>query len=240
MSEQDTFERIDVDRPHSNPVQLHLHVARYRFAQRFVSGKRALDVACGTGYGTAMLADAGAAEVAGVDLDEPSIRHARQKFMRPRMTFSVGDAEEPPVSGPFEVVVSFETIEHLQRPERFLAAVCRVLTPDGILLLSTPCRHRGSLTDLPQNPFHVREWNQVEFAALLQGYFAHVEICGQFVELAKNWLPLNRTLARVITAIVSPDRLHNLNSCEVLPLENLPSFRLRIGYLVAVCRGPKQ
>lgn len=237
MPDQDAFERIDVDQPDCDPVQLRLHTARYEFACGFAAGKRVLDMACGTGFGAAMLAKAGAVEVVGIDLDQPAIDQARKRFGADSIAFTVGDAEAPIVAGLFDVIASFETIEHLMRPDRFLVAVQKLLALNSVFIVSTPCRRSGSLDDRPANPFHVREWNQPEFTELLGRYFRDVTMHGQWIEFAKNALPLNRTLARIVTALVAPRRLRNLHSCSVRPLDDLPLFRTRMNDLVAVCRN---
>jgi 2-polyprenyl-3-methyl-5-hydroxy-6-metoxy-1,4-benzoquinol methylase len=185
-----------------------------------------------------MLGSAGAESVTGVDLDPDTIEHARARFQFGAVAFAVGDAEQLRLDGPFDVVVSFETIEHLQRPERLLASVGRMLNVDGTFLVSTPCRESGSLDGAPQNPFHVREWNQVEFSAMLESAFRSVTLYGQLIEFAKNRLPFNRTLARLVTSLVKRSRLRKMYSCDVVPLEGLPPAGLRICYLVAVCREP--
>jgi SAM-dependent methyltransferase len=235
----DAFERLDVDSPGCDPVQVRLHTARYEFAQSWCAGKAGLDLACGTGYGTAMLAQSGATRMVGVDIDRATIERARQRFGLPSVSFVVGNAEDPPVAGPFDTIVSFETIEHLHRPERFLSAVSRLVEPSGHFIVSSPCRQEGSLRDRPRNPFHVCEWNRAEFAELLGRYFGRVVIFGQLIEFAKNRIPLNRTLARLVTSVFSPQRLQGLYSCSVHSLDNLPQFRMRIAYLVAVCSHPK-
>jgi SAM-dependent methyltransferase len=236
---QDAFERLDIDQGNCEPIQLRLHMARYEFAREWAAGKRVLDIACGTGYGTAILARDGAACAVGVDIDSGTIERARACYDLPNLSFLVGDAERPPITGPFDLIVSFETIEHLQGPERFLKAVCQLLAPHGFFLVSSPCRHAGSINDRPHNPFHVREWNRAEFAQFLGDYFGSVGLFGQLIEFAKSRLPLNRSLARIITALISPSRLNAMYSLEVKSLENLPHFSLRIAYLVAVCAQPR-
>src|SRR5688572_18974511 len=100
------------------------HLARYRFAAKYVAGGRVLDIACGSGYGTALLREAGGREVVGVDVDPEAIAYARSRYQGVGVTFLAGDAASPPVAGRFDLIVSFETIEHLRDPERFCRA-CR-------------------------------------------------------------------------------------------------------------------
>ena len=139
------------------------HRRRYEWAVQRVSG-RILDIACGTGHGTALLARSGA--VTGLDRDGATIDHARRRV--PDARFEV--AEVPPVPLPddaFDWVVCFETIEHVTDDERFLLELRRVLAPGGHMLLSTPNRAVTSPNDpIPQNPYHVREYLLPEIRGL--------------------------------------------------------------------------
>ena len=105
------------------------HVARYRFAKDFVRGKRVLDIACGEGYGASSLAKAGAASVVGVDIADDVCEHARRKYGIDART---GDAQAIPLPDrSIDLIVSFETIEHVASPAAFLQECARVLAPDG-------------------------------------------------------------------------------------------------------------
>jgi SAM-dependent methyltransferase len=142
------------------------HVERYRWAAGRISG-RVLDIACGTGHGTAVLAAAGAA-VTGADSDPGAIDRARRRAPSARLAL----VEAPPVpfdDGAFDHVVSFETLEHIRRDAEFLAELHRVLAPGGRLLLSTPNRAASSPnTARPDNPYHVREYLLDELLTLLE------------------------------------------------------------------------
>ena len=156
------------------------HWHRYLFARRLVAGKRVLDVACGEGYGSALLSDA-AAEVVGVDIDSPSIAHARERYgQRTNLTFETGNAialDFPP--GRFDLVVSFETLEHLSAQEELLAGFARVLTDDGVLIVSSPDKHEYSEVAGFRNEFHVRELYRDELLALVKPHFPAVRLFGQ-------------------------------------------------------------
>jgi ubiquinone/menaquinone biosynthesis C-methylase UbiE len=159
------------------------HLARYDFAADYVRGKSVLDVASGTGYGSRLLAEAGAARVAGLDISSEAVCYATEHYRAGNLSFRVGDAEHIEVdSGTVDVVVSFETIEHLARPEQYLAEVSRVMTRDGLFLVSTPNRRFASpwrpLKE-PVNPFHVQEWLPEEFYSLLGSRFRQVGQLGQ-------------------------------------------------------------
>ena len=121
----------------------HEHWHRYAFARRFVTGRRVLDVACGEGYGSALLAQA-AAHVVGVDIDAHTLAHARTAYAdRRNVEFVEGSAVALPLAdASADVIVSFETIEHLAESEqpRMLAEFARVLAAEGVLILSSPNR----------------------------------------------------------------------------------------------------
>ncbi|MEO8507242.1 MAG: class I SAM-dependent methyltransferase [Betaproteobacteria bacterium] len=152
----------------------HEHWHRYAFARRFVAGRRVLDVACGEGYGSALLA-AVAADVIGVDIADEAVAHARTVYAaRPNLRFEQGSAAALPlVDGTVDVVVSFETIEHLPAVEqpRMLAEVARVLKSDGLLLLSAPNPVEYSQARDYRNPFHLHEPSREELDALLAAVF---------------------------------------------------------------------
>ena len=103
------------------------HIERYRFAKEFVRGKRVLDIACGEGYGSAALVKAGAASVIGVDISPEICQHARDKY---GLDARMGDAQAIPLQDrSIDLVVSFETIEHVDSPDMFIAECARVLSP---------------------------------------------------------------------------------------------------------------
>ncbi len=152
----------------------HEHWHRYAFARRFAAGRRVLDVACGEGYGSALLAEV-ASEVVGIDISGEAIAHANASYAgRPRLRFVRGSAAALPLPDrSVELVVSFETIEHLPRDlqPRMIAEVARVLTGDGVLVLSAPNPVEYSQARNYRNPFHLHEPSREELEALLAGAF---------------------------------------------------------------------
>jgi ubiquinone/menaquinone biosynthesis C-methylase UbiE len=146
------------------------HWHRYAFARAYVNGKRVADVACGEGYGSALLARAGAT-VVGVDIAPDTIAHARSRYDGlANARFEEGSATALPFpDASLDAVISFETIEHLPREDqsRMLAEFDRVLTPDGILVLSTPNPIEYSIARQYCNPFHCHEPERSELAELL-------------------------------------------------------------------------
>jgi SAM-dependent methyltransferase len=150
------------------------HWHRYAFARGLVAGRRVLDAACGEGYGTALLADV-AVEAIGVDIDAPTIERARANYAaRRHIRFETGSVTALPLAdGAAEVVVSFETIEHLSAADqpRMLAEFARVLSPGGFLVLSSPNKRRYSDERSYANPFHLHELYRDDLARLLDAGF---------------------------------------------------------------------
>lgn len=159
------------------------HWHRYHFAVPLVAGKVVLDVACGAGYGSALLARQ-ARSVHGVDISAQALAHATATYAGAagNLQFVAADCGSLPFGdGSFDVVVSFETIEHIAGQERFLDEIARVLRPAGVLVLSSPNRPEYSGVHGTANPFHVRELDRDELAALLAPRFPHAAWLGQHV-----------------------------------------------------------
>lgn len=150
------------------------HVHRYAFALRHAAGRRVLDVACGEGYGSAILAGA-ARDVVGVDVDGPTVAHARERYAAHRnLSFVEGSAAALPLpDASVDLVVSFETIEHLDAADQplMLAEIARVLVPDGLLVLSAPNRPEYSESRGYVNPYHRREHDRADLERLLDAGF---------------------------------------------------------------------
>ena len=159
-----------------------LHAATYAFALSYVKGHRVLDLGCGTGYGTEVLAQV-AAEVVGVDVSGEAIVHATARFAKENLEFrQIGRLPEQPLpfeDGLFDVVTSFQVIEHIEAAGQYLDEVQRVLAPDGVFLCVTPDRtHRLLSRQKPWNEFHCTEYRPDELAALLGTRFTDVTVLG--------------------------------------------------------------
>jgi SAM-dependent methyltransferase len=161
-----------------------MHRQRYAFASRYVAGKRVLNVACGPGYAEGILMAGRPANIVAVDYDQDLIARlqASTETGLSGVEYRRADAEALPDSlEKFDVIISFENIEHLRSPELFLAGVGRLARPNAKLILSTPNRLKYS--DHPErpfkNPFHVREYDFRELEALLSPYLANIETWGQ-------------------------------------------------------------
>ncbi|MGH3833872.1 MAG: class I SAM-dependent methyltransferase, partial [Pseudonocardiaceae bacterium] len=159
------------------------HYHRYALAARFCTGARVLDLACGEGYGPALLA-ARAREVMGVDIDPLTVEHAATHYRGDNLRFTVGSMLDPELLADaerFEVITCFEALEHVAEQDALLAVVARLLAPGGLFLTSTPDVEVYSHEHGNDNPFHVRELTEPQFQALLGAAFGHVAILRQNV-----------------------------------------------------------
>jgi SAM-dependent methyltransferase len=170
-------ERLDTNVINETVIE-HLH--RYALALELAKGKRVLDIASGEGYGTNLIASV-AKSVIGADLSEATIANARKKYKNNNnLDFVVGDATKLPFeSNTFDLVVSFETIEHHDQHEMMLSEIKRVLTDDGTLIMSTPDKYQYS--DIPnyRNPYHVKEPYENEYKSLISSFFEYNIFLGQ-------------------------------------------------------------
>ena len=115
------------------------HRSIYRFFAGFVAGRDVLDAGCGTGYGSAVLADAGARSVLGIDLDRLSVAYARRSFRRPNLEFRRADCERLELSpSSVDIVVASNMLEHLRDPPRFLKSLHGLLRSGGEALVAVP------------------------------------------------------------------------------------------------------
>jgi SAM-dependent methyltransferase len=169
------------------------HLHRYAVAREFVDGKTVLDIACGEGYGSILLAGR-ALHVVGVDIDSMTVDHAARTYANDtRVRFLGGRCDAIPLAdASVEVVVSFETIEHHDRHEEMMKEIKRVLRPGGLLILSSPNRRVYSDEPCYQNPFHVKELYRDELLALLKRHFAAVRLYGQTTAIGSFLYPVDR------------------------------------------------
>jgi 2-polyprenyl-3-methyl-5-hydroxy-6-metoxy-1,4-benzoquinol methylase len=148
------------------------HIQRYKFFSNFYHQKKVLDAACGSGYGSKIILDCGAKEVYGIDIDEEQIHKNQQMY--PDVKFIALSCEEIyKIQNLFDVVVSFETIEHLNDIEKFFQGVNKILTKDGIFICSTPNIKRFSESKSTiLNDYHKHELSYQEFTKLFSDFFS--------------------------------------------------------------------
>ncbi|HAU80207.1 MAG TPA: glycosyl transferase [Stenotrophomonas sp.] len=170
--------------------QEHLH--RYAWCLPLVEGKDVLDVASGEGYGSAMLASK-ARSVRGVDISHDAVNHAAERYAAlGNLQYLQGSAAAIPLADDsVDVVVSFETIEHLLEQDEMMAEIRRVLRPDGILVMSSPNKEVYSDQAGYHNDYHVKELYLNEFQALLEKYFPAVELSGHRMAVCSTITPLD-------------------------------------------------
>jgi SAM-dependent methyltransferase len=172
-----TGERTLPDVPEEN-YWFRRHLVVYEWIAARVRGLRVIDMACGEGYGAALLARA-ASEVIGVDANPDAYEHARLRYGAPNLRFARDLVDR--FEAPADCVVFLQTIEHVERPGEVLEHF-RSLVGGGPVFVSTP----NVLTLAPpgrtrsDNPWHVREYRAEEFEALCRATFTSVEILGLF------------------------------------------------------------
>jgi ubiquinone/menaquinone biosynthesis C-methylase UbiE len=169
---------IESDKERQAPKRLEdaepTHLARYKFAMQFIEDEDIiLDVPCGSGYGSFLLTEK-SKKVYGIDICSPAIDHANELFSNNNNCFLVCNMQSMSIfkDDYFDVVVSFEGIEHIKNPDLFLKEVKRILKPDGKLIISTPKKPHGS-------QYHIIEFNLAEFNLILSKYFKVNQIFGQ-------------------------------------------------------------
>ena len=157
------------------------HLAVYQWIGARVIGRRVIDMACGEGYGSEVLAR-GAASVVGVDANPQAYDHARLRYTRQNLSFERGMVENHGEPGRYDAVVFLQTIEHVQDPTAVLRHFCSLLAPGGVVYVSTP----NVLTLAPpgaaksSNPWHIKEYHAAEFEQLCRGVFDQVRMLGLF------------------------------------------------------------
>ena len=235
-----TGERTLPDVPEEN-YWYRRHLAVYRWIAARCKALRVVDLACGEGYGSAVLAEH-AAEVVGVDANPEAHEHARLRYSRPGLRFERALVEEWGDAGAWDAVVFLQTIEHVPEPRALLERFTELLAPGGVAYVTTPNR----LTLAPQgaersgNPWHVREYAPAEYRDLVTPVFGSVEMLGLFHarKLRAHELALRLGWDRVHPAL----RMTKPFYSRFVPAIGERDFELRAGSLeraldlLAVCR----
>ena len=224
-----TGERTLPDVPEEN-YWYRRHLAVYRWIADRCTRLRVVDLACGEGYGSAVLA-AHAAEVTGVDANPEAHEHARLRYAAPGLRFERGLVEEWDEGAPWDAIVFLQTIEHVTEPAALLDRFAKLLVPGGVAYVSTPNR----LTLAPPgaersgNPWHVREYSPPEYAALVAPVFPRHELLGLFHagKLRAHELALRLGWDRVHPAL----RLTRPFYDRFVPAVSESDFELRAGSL---------
>lgn len=151
-----------------------MHIATYRFANKYAAGKRVLDYGCGTGYGSLMLSET-AKHVTAVDLSKDAVDFAKQHYTANNLNFKTIPEL---TTEKFDVITSFQVIEHVPSDKEFIEKLKGLLNPNGYLLLSTPDKsiRLFNYIQKPWNVFHLKEYSRDSFSYLLQKYFTKVDV----------------------------------------------------------------
>jgi SAM-dependent methyltransferase len=204
------------------------HAARYRFALDHIERKRVLDIACGTGYGIGLL-QTSAAFVCGVDVDPEAARQAVSECSDRSAVLLGNGVGLPFADGSYDVITSFETIEHLEDRVGFLSELERVLTADGVLLLSTPnAKCTRPINGKPTNPFHIHEYTPEELREEVERSFNIEAQLGQTLEIGNSISPFYNDQQRLPANIGIQARLFGWKVMNKLPL----SLRERLSELI--------
>jgi ubiquinone/menaquinone biosynthesis C-methylase UbiE len=157
------------------------HIHRYDVALSYINSTDVvLDIACGTGFGTDIIAGKTSGNVIGGDIAAEAIDECSSRWSKANLEFKVLDGtklEFP--DNYFDKIVSFETIEHTGQYKKMAAEFARVLKPGGILILSTPNRAVSSPNGIIVNPYHIQEFTCDELSEILKSVFPKVEQAGQ-------------------------------------------------------------
>ncbi|MEE2754363.1 MAG: glycosyltransferase [Candidatus Latescibacterota bacterium] len=194
------------------------HIKRYLFAKTFCNGKRVLDAGCGTGYGAKMLSQV-ASSVHGVDIAEDALAFCKKTYASDRITWERGDVRYIDAQNSYDVVTSFEVIEHLERDDipRYLEGLQSSLAADGVALISTPNR---LVAQQWGNPHHHTEMTKEEFGRTLSEYFNVQTVLGQVTWSQDREMPGQSYLSRRVT----DDDDMFVAVCRPLPVIQPPKF----------------
>ena len=194
---RDSARSHPVEKGQPDPI-FYRHLAAYRFAARFVPGRKVLDLGCGDGYGSALLAET-ASSVFAVDGHAPTITAAGKRYVMSNLRFAALDFSRGfSLDERFDVAVSMQVVEHMPDDASFVANLKAVLAPDGVAIISTPNRLR---TVFP-NPLHCREYLPEEFALLCATAFQYVDLYGVTGNRkVEDWLVRRHRVARMGVAL---------------------------------------
>ena len=231
-----TGERTLPDVPEEN-YWYRRHVAVYEWIAERCAGLRVVDLACGEGYGSDLLARR-ASQVIGVDANPEAYEHARARYRRPNLSFERGLVED--FDKEVDAVVFLQTIEHIHEPEKLVETISRIAP---VAYISTPNR----LTLAPpgaeksDNPWHLREYDAAQYRELLEPHFASVELFGLFHarKLRAHELAIRAGWDRIHSALHITKPFYD----RFTPAISARDFQLKTGDLdraldfLAICRA---
>jgi SAM-dependent methyltransferase len=178
-----TSERLSEDDYQSNAADFLIyccHLATYDFVRPHVGGKHVLDFGCGTGYGTHRLADA-CADIVGVDISAPAIEFATRTYTAPNLRYEailpLPEHRAPFPDASFDVIVSFQVIEHIEAVQTYVDELDRLLVRGGVAIVATPDRATRLFPgQRPWNRYHVVEYDRAGLRSVLATRFSELEV----------------------------------------------------------------
>lgn len=234
------------------------HLAKYKFALRYCKGKKILEIGCGSGYGTKYMAENGVKEITAYDVDPSAISFAIKNSSHENIKFAEGDAETLKEKSKYDVVLSFELIEHLEQPRKLIELAKKSLLKSGVFILSTPNKAFSILDQgKPSNPYHVYEYYPNELKELLLNFFKDVNLYGVLLDNMEiseteermhntlrwrfiNWITNRRWVRRIMNYLPEyPKRLISGESKLSFKTDDFQVFRNRADEstdFIAVCK----
>lgn len=182
------------------------YLAAYEYALQFAKDKVVLDVGCGEGYGTNLLASV-AKKAVGIDYSKEALDKASKNYASDKTVFFRNNINHIVLADEsFELIVAFQVIEHLARPHILLSKIRDLLKVSGIFLLSTPNKEASII----ENPYHYMEYDRETLKRLLDKYFSRVEIYGmRFSQKAARFREKRKTESQNFLKL-DPLKLHRL------------------------------
>jgi 2-polyprenyl-3-methyl-5-hydroxy-6-metoxy-1,4-benzoquinol methylase len=206
------------------------HVSRYLWVKKFVKNKKVLDAGCGSGYGANILSK-DARSIMGIDISKNAIEYSKIKYDRTNTIFMVKDmSEEGDIKERFDVIISFDVLEHIKEPHKYLQELTKLLNEDGMLIVGTPNLEVNELYNASWNPFHAKEYTSGEFKLLLSQYFNEINVLGQYVvnDRKKEAYLINVKAERGLAG-VKKDYIKSMNAVKNLAKAVFP-FWLKYAY----------
>ena len=190
-----------------------------------------VELGCGSGYGTKLIAISGAKKVYGIDIDESAIKYAEKFYFHNKITFIKASAMHTNLPNNIaDIVISFETIEHVTNPSKMITEIKRILKPGGLLIISTP----NKAMSLDDNPYHIKEFMLTELDSLLNG-FNDKKYFGQ----GKSFISLIKIYQRLINTKL-PSQIKRL--FHLRPWEGFQIYPITLTtkqsyvYIISICR----
>jgi 2-polyprenyl-3-methyl-5-hydroxy-6-metoxy-1,4-benzoquinol methylase len=185
------------------------HISRYKYILKYLNSKNVLDIACGSGYGSYLIATEGkASQVIGVDLDSNAVKYGNIRHSHENIIRFAADATTFKYENKFDIVVSFETIEHIDIYKELINNLYDNLIDGGYLFISTPITKKTNST--PKNPFHVIEWDFFDFHSLFSDRFIIKEIILQNIVINKGELNFfQKALNKLYYYFVKKNKISN-------------------------------